>query len=83
MFNKNIAVLDFGSQNLTMLVGKVVKGELDIAGSAEVEYAGFINGEFLELEQLGTSLKQVIMNGNLFKDMFGKNIMEKYLQIIQ
>ena len=35
---------------------------MDIAGSAEVEYAGFINGEFLELEQLGTSLKQVIMN---------------------
>ena len=57
---KNTAVLDFGSQNLTMLVGKNAKSGLEISASAEVEYAGFMQGEFLELDKLGIALKQVI-----------------------
>ncbi len=60
MFNKNTVVLDFGSQNLTVLVGKNGRNGLNLVGSGEVEYGGFIDGEFLELDKLGNALKQVL-----------------------
>ena len=59
-FTKNKVVLDFGSQHLKVLIGKTNGGELDIVSSAEVEYGGFMQGEFLELDKLGGAIKQVL-----------------------
>ncbi len=61
MFKKLTTVIDFGSQSLTALAGKMGKSGLEIVGSAEVEYGGFLDGEFLELEKLGSAIKQVIV----------------------
>lgn len=60
MFNRNNVVIEFGSQNITVLVGKESQNSLIISASAEMPYGGFLNGEFLELEKLGSVLKQVI-----------------------
>ena len=59
-FSKNKVVLDFGSQYLKVLVGKTNSGVIDLHASAEVEYGGFMQGEFLELDKLGSAIKQVL-----------------------
>lgn len=57
MAKKNIAVMDFGSNHITVLIGeRGVNGTFDVRGYAESSYAGFLNGEILEPENLSEAL---------------------------
>lgn len=62
---KNVAVLDFGSSKLTLLVGKKVDGYLTIVASGESAYAGFMDGEFLRPNLLKDAIKDAIDNVQL------------------
>jgi len=53
MAKNTVSVLDFGSSKLTLLVGnRTVNNNFNIISSSDIEYAGFMNGEFLEEENL-------------------------------
>ena len=53
MARKNIAVLDFGSSHISVMMGSLsLNGALNLKGYGEVSYAGFMDGEFLEPESL-------------------------------
>lgn len=55
------AVLDFGSSKLTLLVGeKTVNNNFNILASSDLEYAGFMDGEFLEPNQLKADISKVL-----------------------
>ena len=61
MAKKDVAVLDFGSGKLTLLVGsRSVNGNFSITASSDIDYAGFMEGEFIEEDELATSIKQSI-----------------------
>ncbi len=61
MAEKDVAVLDFGSSSITMLIGcRDVNNTFCIKASEEVEYAGFMDGEFLRPEELAGNLREVI-----------------------
>ena len=61
MARKNIAVLDVGSSNLSVMVGSLgFGGNLNVKGFAETNYAGFLKGEFLEPEKLEQTISAVI-----------------------
>ena len=58
---KNVAVLNFGSSNIVVLIGdRSVNGTFDVRGYAEVPFAGFMEGEVLEQEKLPEVLSQAI-----------------------
>jgi cell division protein FtsA len=58
---RDIAILDFGSGRISALVGRRgVNGTLDIAGSAEAQYAGFEDGWFLRPELLPAAVDSVL-----------------------
>ena len=45
MARKNIAVMDFGSSRVSVLIGdRSVNGTFDVRGYAEMAYAGFMDG---------------------------------------
>lgn len=49
MAKSDVAVLDFGSSKLTLLVGhRTVNNNFSITASSDIDYAGFMDGEFLE-----------------------------------
>lgn len=79
MADKNVAVLDFASSKLTMLVGhKGVNNSFKIVASSECEYAGFMSGEFLAPNELGANIK------SLYADLckkYGKKIKKLYLGV--
>lgn len=77
-FNKDKIVLDFGSQYLKLLVGKMTSNGLSLSSSAEAEYAGYMQGEFIELDKLGGAIKQVIA---LAQERYGKPIKELYVGV--
>ena len=57
MAKKNIAVMDFGSNHITVLIGdNGINGTFDVRGYANIEYAGFMNGEILEPQNLSEAL---------------------------
>ncbi len=61
MPQKNVAVLDFGSEKLTIAVGSSgINGTLNIKGVGQSGYAGFLNGEFLEPEKLKLAIESAI-----------------------
>lgn len=61
MVKKNIAVLDFGSSHISVLIGdRGVNGTFDVRGFAQSSYAGFMNGEILEPEALSQVLCDTI-----------------------
>ena len=61
MARKLGAVLDFGSSKLTLLVGeKTVNNNFNILASSDLEYAGFMDGEFLEPNQLKADISKVL-----------------------
>lgn len=61
MRKKETAVIDFGSQKITVAIGKLNSNDsLNILGSGEADYAGYMDGEFLEIDKLGFSIKQAI-----------------------
>ncbi len=61
MSKKNIAVLDFGTSHVSVLIGdRSVNGTFDVRGFAQSSYSGFLNGEILEPELLNQVLTQTI-----------------------
>jgi len=50
---QDVSILDFGSGKITVLIGRRgVNNTLCISGMGECDYAGFMDGEFLEPDQL-------------------------------
>lgn len=65
MAKKLGAVLDFGSSKLTLLVGeKTINNNFNILASSDLEYAGFMDGEFLEPNQLKADIAKVLKDIN-------------------
>ena len=61
MARKNIAVLDFGSSHISVMMGSLsLNDALNLKGYGEVSYAGFMDGEFLEPESLKEDVASVI-----------------------
>ena len=61
MRKKVCAILDFGSSSITVLVGaKGVNNNLSILGSGQADYAGFMDGEFLQPNTLKASIQCAI-----------------------
>lgn len=54
------AVVDFGTQKITVAVGYLGRDGLVVAGSGEADYAGYLDGEFLRIEKLGESIQNAI-----------------------
>ncbi len=79
MSNKNVAVLDFGSSKITLIVGhKGVNNSFKIVASSEGDYAGFMAGEFLEPNLLSESVKQTFNNLYLH---YPKKITQLYIGV--
>ncbi len=69
MARKLGAVLDFGSSKLTLLVGeRVANNNFNILASLDYDYAGFLNGEFVEPNQLKTDISNVMSEINRMLD---------------
>ena len=63
MQKKDVAILDFGSEKITVFVGhRDVNNTFAISGVGESEYAGFLNGEFLEPDKLKVAMGVAITN---------------------
>lgn len=63
MVKKEVAILDFGSSKVTVLIAeRGVNGTFNIKGTGEVEYAGFYEGEFLEPEKVSLAVGLAINN---------------------
>lgn len=61
MLKKNVAVLDFGSSKITVLVGnRGVNNNFNILSNGQADYAGFMDGEFLEPNTLKYSVDSAI-----------------------
>ncbi len=57
MAKKNIAVMDFGSNHITVLIGDSgVNGTFEVRGYASLGYAGYLEGEILEPQKLSEAL---------------------------
>lgn len=60
--SKDVAILDFGSQKITVLVGcKDVNNTIIVKGHYEEPYDGFMDGEFLSPDMLQFSIKNAIL----------------------
>lgn len=60
---EEVAVLDFGSERITVVIGtRDVNRTFSIKGSGEAEYAGFMDGEFLEAQELKLAMGMAISN---------------------
>ena len=60
---EEVAVLDFGSERITVVIGtRGVNNTFNIRGSGEAEYAGFMDGEFLEPQEMKLAMGMAISN---------------------
>ena len=63
MVKKEVAILDFGSSKVTVLIAeRGINGTFCIKGTGEVEYAGFYEGEFLEPDKVKLAVGLAISN---------------------
>ncbi len=63
MSKKLAAILDFGSSKITVLIAeRGINGMFNIKGTGEIEYAGYIDGEFLEPEKVKMAVGLAISN---------------------
>ena len=53
-------VLDVGSQKLWLLSGAVVSGKLTVLAENKEDYAGFLDGEFLEEDRLVEQIGEIV-----------------------
>lgn len=61
MSKKEVAILDFGSSKLSVLIGaKGINNTYKIKGSADALYDGFTNGEFFDEQKLNVAIKEAI-----------------------
>ena len=58
---QDVAVLDFGSGKITVVIGeRGANNTINIKGIGEAEYAGFMDGQFLEPEHLAMAVGHAI-----------------------
>lgn len=61
MIKDIVSVLDFGSSKITVLIGvKEVNNTFKLLASADSDYAGFANGEFVDPNNLTSAMAQAI-----------------------
>lgn len=66
MAKKDVAILDFGSEKISVIIGASdVNNTFAIKGVGYSEYAGFMDGEFLEPENLKLAMGLAINNAEL------------------
>jgi len=79
MAKKEVAVLDFGSSKISILIGeRGINNTFHIKGKGESNYAGFVDGEFLEEQDLKTALGVAITNA---MNHSGKKIKKLYVGV--
>ncbi len=63
MSNKSVAILDFGSSKITVLIAeRGINNTFKIMGKGYADYAGFADGEFFEPDQLKYAVGLAINN---------------------
>ena len=66
MAQQDTAVLDFGSEKITALIGeRGVNGTSRVKGIGVCNYAGFLDGEFLAPEMLGESIRAALSEASV------------------
>ena len=66
MSKTDVAILDFGSEKISVIIGRRdVNNTFSIKGVGESEYAGFMNGEFLQPEQLKLAMGLALNNAEV------------------
>ena len=79
MAKNEVAILDFGSSKITILVGvKGVNNTFKIIASGSCEYAGFMHGEFIEPESLASAISYA---KNQAENVYGKKIKRLYVGV--
>lgn len=79
MAKNEVAILDFGSSKITLLVGvRGVNNTFKIIASGSCEYAGFMHGEFLEPENLASAISYA---KNQAENVYGKKIKRLYVGV--
>lgn len=79
MAKNEVAILDFGSSKITILVGvKGVNNTFKIIANGSCEYAGFMHGEFLEPENLASAISYA---KNQAENAYGKKIKRLYVGV--
>ena len=63
MAKKEVAVLEFGSSKISVLIGeRGINHTFHIKGKAESDYSGFFEGEFFDEKDLKTAISMAISN---------------------
>lgn len=79
MAEKLAGVLDFGSKKISLLVGKkTINNNLSILASSETDYAGFMDGEFVEPNQLKGDIQKVLGDVN---ELLGREITRLFVGV--
>lgn len=66
MAKKDVAILDFGSEKISVIIGSEdVNNTFAIKGVGESEYAGFMNGNFIEPDNLKLAMGLAINNAEI------------------
>lgn len=61
MAKKNVAVMDFGTSRISVIIGdRGINNTFDVRGFGEINYAGFMDGQFLEPDRLPECIKAVL-----------------------
>ena len=61
MAKKNVAVMDFGTSRISVIIGdRGINNTFDVRGFGEINYAGFMDGQFLEPDRLPESIRAVL-----------------------
>lgn len=59
--NKSFAIIDFGTSKITVMVGsRGINDTVNIDGIGICDYAGFVGGEWLDVEDLGGAVAQAV-----------------------
>ncbi len=79
MSRNEVAVLDFGSSKITILIGvKGVNNAFKVIAHGGCEYAGFMDGEFIEPENLSSAISYA---KNAAENIYGKKIKSLYIGV--
>ena len=69
MPRKIVSVLDFGSEKITVMVGgRGINGTFDVKGIGNADYAGFMDGEFLQPDEIKLAMGIAINNAESSSD---------------
>ena len=62
MAKKNVAVMDFGTSRISVIIGdRGINNTFDVRGFGEINYAGFMDGQFLEPERLPECIRACLL----------------------